>query len=225
MKKRKFLLFFCLFFFASAAACILFGCYCNHVIGTCSSKCYSDIDLIPVRDVALVPGTAKYFKNGMLNTYFTNRIDAASELYKRGKIKHILVSGDNSRKEYDEPTEMKNALVEMGVPANAVTLDYAGFRTLDSIVRAKAIFGCTEITIVSQQFHAERAIYIAEKHDIDAIGFAAVDPQQRRLKWRTHTREFLARTAAWLDVNIINREPKFYGEFLPIIPREANTQQ
>ncbi len=214
-KKKILCLLLCLLFSAVAATTFLW--YCNHVISSCSSKCYTDIATVPERSIALVPGTAKYFRSGRINQYFSARTEAAAQLYLAGKVKHILISGDNSRKDYDEPSDMKEAIVTLGVPPEAITLDYAGFRTLDSVVRAKVIFGCQELIIVSQQFHAERAIYIAGKHGIDAIGFAADDPGYWKLKLRVHSREILARAAAWIDVNIIKREPKFYGEPLPIL--------
>jgi SanA protein len=109
--------------------------------------------------VGLVLGTSQYLKNGYLNWYFKYRIEATVELYKKGKIDFILVSGDNSHKNYDEPTAFKNELIKRGIPADQIYLDYAGFRTLDSVVRAKEIFGQTSITIISQKFHNERAIY------------------------------------------------------------------
>ena len=102
-------------------------------------------------------------KNGNNNLYFDYRILAAVELYKAGKIKYILISGDNRKKDYNEPEEMKKALIQKGVPAKFIYLDYAGFRTLDSVVRAKEVFGQNQLTIISQRFHNERAIYLAEK--------------------------------------------------------------
>jgi SanA protein len=122
---------------------------------------YHDVDNIPPKRAALVLGTAKYLKSGNVNYFYTYRIDATDKLFKAGKIKAIVVSGDNGEEEYDEPTQMRDDLIARGIPKEYITLDYAGFRTLDSIVRAEAIFDLSDYIIVSQQFHLDRAIYIA----------------------------------------------------------------
>ena len=191
----------------SAAAVIW---YCNCAVGSCRDLCFSDVDSIPARDTALLLGAAKVTPSGNPNLYFSARIETAAKLFHAGKIKHILISGDNSRKGYDEPTDMRNALLALNVPESAMTLDYAGFRTLDSVVRAKGVFKKDKITIITQTGHAERAVYIARKHGIDAIAFYAAEPI--RYKWlvaRNRKREKFARVAAWLDVNILCRKPKF----------------
>ena len=193
-----------------AAGAILFAWYCNSVIIDCRRYCCCDINKIPETETALLLGAAKTTPNGVPNLYFAGRIDAAAALFKAGKIKHILISGDNSRIDYDEPTDMKNALVERGVPETAMTLDYAGLRTLDSVVRAKKVFGRNKILIITQPGHAERAVYIAGKHGIEATAFYAAEPEH--FKWliaRNRKRENFACIAAWLDVNILCRKPKF----------------
>lgn len=129
------------------------------------NKTYSNASKIKKNKVGLVLGTAKILKNGRINLYFKYRIDATVELFKKGKIDFVLVSGDNGNKNYDEPTDFKNELIKRGIPSNRIFLDYAGFRTLDSVVRAKEIFDQKSITIISQQFHNERAIYLAEKKE------------------------------------------------------------
>jgi SanA protein len=113
---------------------------------------YSDIEVVPHRDVALVLGTNPLIAGRYINPYFTSRIEAAASLYHSGVVKHLLVSGDNSQQAYDEPTEMKRALMTKGVPEEAISLDYAGFRTLDSVVRSKYIFQQQEVIIVSRHF-------------------------------------------------------------------------
>lgn len=130
---------------------------------------------IPKNKVGLVLGTAKYVRRGQINLYYKYRIEAATTLYKSGKVDFILISGDNSRKEYDEPSTMKEDLVEMGIPSEKIYLDYAGFRTLDSVVRCKEIFGQHSITVISQKLHNERAIFIAKRKGIEAVGFNAHD--------------------------------------------------
>ena len=132
-------------------------------------KLYTELDSIPKREVALLLGTSKTLKNGQPNLYFQYRVEAAAALFKAKKVDFILISGDNSRKGYDEPTDMKEALVAQGIPSDKIYLDYAGFRTLDSVIRAKEIFSLTELTVVSQAFHNQRAIYLAQKYGINAI--------------------------------------------------------
>ena len=166
---------------------------------------YNDVDNIPKNKVGLLLGASKLAPSGNINLFYKYRLDAAVALYKAGKIDYILVSGDNGRKGYDEPTDFKNDLIAKGIPAERIILDYAGFRTLDSIVRAKEIFGQNAITIISQKFHNERAIYIAQHFGIDAVAFNAKDV------YKIPVREYLARTKASLDV-MFNVQPKFLGE-------------
>ncbi len=162
-------------------------------------------------NVALLLGTSRYTTRGTTNLYFKYRIDAAAKLYHTGKIKHIIVSGDNSLKEYNEPKQMLQALIEKGVPENAITLDFAGFRTLDSVVRCKKVFGQSKFIIVSQRFHVERALFIAAKYEIDAVGFAAKDPPEK-YSLKTRVREYFAKTKAVIDLYIIHKKPKFLGK-------------
>ena len=132
-----------------------------------------------------------------------------------GKIERILVSGDNSRSTYDEPTCIKEDLVSAGIPDSMIYLDYAGFRTYDSMVRAKEVFGLTSFTIISQPFHNERALYIAARKGLDAIAFNAPDVQLRKWQIRMTVREWLARTKAVAD-NYLGKQPHFLGEPITI---------
>lgn len=175
------------------------------------NQVFNALPNLPNNDVALVLGTSKYTKNGYHNPYFYYRIDAAAALFHAKKVRHLIVSGDNSQKEYNEPLQMQKALLEKGVPKSAITLDYAGFRTLDSVVRSKAIFGQKRITIVSQQFHNHRALFIANHRNIEAVAFNARDVNLR-LGFKTRFREYLARCKAILDIIILNKQPKFLGE-------------
>ena len=187
-----------------------FAFYCNCIIQKSDQYCYSTVESLPFCETGLVLGASKKTASGKPNLYYTGRVEAAAKLFHAGKIRNVLVSGDNGRKGYDEPTDIKNSLIELGIPESAIVLDYAGFRTLDSIVRAKNVFGKKSFTVITQKGHAERAIYIARKKDIEAIGFYAEEPV--RYKWlieRNRKREKLAWIAAWLDVNILNRSPKF----------------
>ena len=175
---------------------------------------YDNITETPSKKVGLLLGTAKYVKGGWINLYYTHRITAAVELYKAGKIEYILISGDNGRESYDEPTLMKEDLMAAGIPESAIYLDYAGFRTLDSVVRCKRIFGELDILVISQQFHNERAVNIARAKGIQAVGYNAHDVNAK-YGFKTRIREYLARTKMFLDL-WFGKEPKFLGEKIHI---------
>ena len=162
---------------------------------------------MPTHKVGLLLGTNPYLKNGSPNKYFTYRIEAAVALYEAGKIQYILVSGDNHKLGYNEPEEMKQALISKGVPEDRIVLDYAGFRTLDSVVRAKEVFGNEQFIIISQQFHNERALFLALHNDIKAVGFNAQDVTAY-YGFKTRLREYLARTKLFLDLQW-GVKPKF----------------
>lgn len=179
-----------------------------------ANKTYDKTQFIDHHKVGLVLGTAKRLKNGNLNLYFKYRIEAVVELYKSGKIDFVLVSGDNGNKEYDEPSDFKEELIKKGIPENKIYLDYAGFRTLDSVVRSKEIFGQTSIVFISQKFHNERAIYLAENFGINAVGYNAKDVSSR-YGFRVQAREYLARTKVFVDM-IFGVEPKFLGQKIEI---------
>ena len=177
------------------------------------SRLYDDVSAIPENKVGLVLGTSKHIGNN-INYYFKYRIDAVSELYKAGKIKYIVVSGDNSRKSYNEPLDMKNDLVAKGIPENVIYLDYAGFRTLDSVVRINKIFGQQQFTIVSQKFHNERAVYIAQYYGLNTYAYNAKDVNSRA-GFKTNVREKFARVKVFIDI-FTGKEPKFLGEEIEI---------
>ena len=173
---------------------------------------YSTIKNVPAKKAALVLGTAKYIAKGKKNYFYMYRIRAAAQLFKSGKVKAIVVSGDNSTKYYDETTRMQKDLIKAGIPSRYITLDYAGFRTLDSVVRAEAIFDLKDYIIVSQKFHLERALFIAKTKGQKVIGFMAKDIPGTAAAYRMKAREYLARAKAFLDVYILYTEPKFYGK-------------
>lgn len=178
-------------------------------------KTYSNVSLVPHRRVGLVLGCPKRVFGGWSNPYFENRIAAAAELYRHRKVDYLVVSGDNHVQGYDEPTDMKNALMDKGVPADRVYLDYAGFRTLDSVVRVKEVFGQDKVTIISQKFHNQRAIFLANHHGIDAIGFNAREVGLR-YGLKTVCREQFAKIKAVLDVYLIHKQPHFLGQKIAI---------
>jgi len=189
--------------------------FANYLIEkNAKNKTFDNPLQIPKNKVGLVLGTSKTLKDGRLNYYFKYRVDAAVKLYKNGKIEYILVSGDNGNKAYDEPSDFKNELIKRGIPADKIFLDYAGFRTWDSVIRAKEIFGQDSLTIISQKFHNERAIFIAEHKGIKAIGFNAKDVTAK-YGIKTKVREAFARVKVFVDI-IFDRKPKFLGEKIKI---------
>lgn len=179
-----------------------------------ASFIFDDADSIPACKTALVLGTAKNI-GGRSNVYFTNRIKAAQELYEAGKVKAFVVSGDNGRHTYNEPEDMCNALIEAGVPDSIIYMDYAGFRTLDSVVRMNKIFGQEDFIVVSQQFHNERAIFLAQYNGLKAYGYNAKDIRLNRSSIKTKAREKLARVKVFVDI-LTNKEPKFLGDPIEI---------
>lgn len=180
------------------------------VIFSAENLCYDSFENLPKREVGLLLGTSKGSED-FPNYYFKYRVEATARLYHAGKIEKILASGDNSRVDYNEPQDMKNALIEMGVPDSVIFLDYAGFRTYDSMYRAKAIFGLTRFTIISQKFHNERAAFIAKNLGIDAIAYNAEDLSISYRKYMVF-REAIARTAAVGDLYVWFKKPYFLGK-------------
>ncbi|MEW6469600.1 MAG: ElyC/SanA/YdcF family protein [Bacteroidota bacterium] len=180
------------------------------IISSARGRLFSDADKIPFRPVGLVLGANKTAGGG-INLYFKYRIEAAAALFRAGKIKHIIVSGDNHIREYDEATDMMKALVELGIPDSCITLDYAGFRTLDSVVRCKKVFGQDAITIISQEFHNQRALFIASGYGMDAVAYNAQDVPAR-YSFKTDMREYFAKFKAVLDLYVLHTSPRFLGE-------------
>ncbi|WP_082671334.1 SanA/YdcF family protein [Vibrio sp. MEBiC08052] len=179
----------------------------------------TNTDHIEHYQVAVVLGTSKYLGR-ILNAYYTHRIEAAIQLYRSRKVTHFLLSGDNAHRSYNEPWTMKRDLMKAGIPEQDIALDYAGFRTLDSIVRAKKIFDTNHFLIITQRFHCERALFIANYHEIDAACFAVPGPAHGTdLKIRF--REIFARARAILDLFIIDAKPKFLGPKEPIFSDET----
>ncbi len=176
-----------------------------------AGKIYKEAEEVPDTDVGLVLGTSKRSAGGGDNAFFTTRMEAAANLYHSGKVKHLILSGDNETRYYNEPVDMRNALLELGIPKEDMTLDFAGFRTLDSIVRCKEIFGQKKIVIVTQQFHAYRALFISNFYEIEAVTFAANDAGRPGMA-SVVSREWLARPKAILDLYLLKQPPKFLGE-------------
>ncbi|KLV07309.1 SanA protein [Photobacterium aquae] len=178
------------------------------------ARIFDTADAIPARSIGLVLGTSKYIAKS-LNPYYKYRIDAAKALYKKEKINVLLLSGDNAHRSYNEPWTMKRDLLRAGIPDQDIVLDYAGFRTLDSVVRAKNVFEADHFVIITQRFHCERALFIAERNNIDAICLAVPEPKGLA-GLRIHIREVLARIKAVIDLYVLNVQPKFPGPPEPI---------
>jgi SanA protein len=174
-----------------------------------NGRIYFDADLVPAREVAIVLGTSPKTRNRS-NPFFESRMDAAAGLWKRGKVRHFILSGDNGRKGYDEPTAMREALIGRGVSAEAITLDYAGFRTLDTMARAHTVFGQRKVMVITDDFHLPRSLFLADAHGMDAVGFGG-RPVPLRWSKKTRTREVASRLVAWLDVHLLRTKPKFFG--------------
>ena len=177
-------------------------------------RCYTDTHQLPSGRVALLLGTSRLGRYGGANPYFIYRIEAATELFRSGKIRKILISGDNSRKDYNEPLDMRSALLKKGIPDSCIVLDYAGFRTYDSMVRAKKVFGQDSLIVVSQHWHNERALYIAHRIGVEAVALDAKD-WSGFTSLRLQVREWLARTKMAIDL-LFQRDPHFLGEKIEI---------
>ena len=195
----------------------------RHVEAKSFQHLYDDIESLPRRDVGLVLGTSPNTKSGS-NEFYAARIEAAAAIFHSGKIGHIIVSGSNPSRYYNEPFVMKRDLVQRAVPPERITEDYAGFRTLDSIVRADKVMGQRSFTVVTQRFHAARAVYLGLHYGLDVIGFCAEDPADA-LTYAAHLREYGARFKALLDLTLLDTQPRYLGEpveiELPQLGRES----
>jgi len=181
------------------------------IIFTTHKKIHHEIESVPTTDVTLVLGTSRWLAGGGENPYFKFRMEAAAQLYKKGKTRHFILSGDNRTMYYNEPIEMKKALMKLDVPEKAITLDYAGLRTLDSIVRSNKIFGQDQLIIVTQKFHSYRALFISRYYNLNVSAFLARDLDASK-SFSVWLREFFARPKAVLDLYIFHTSPRFLGE-------------
>jgi len=181
---------------------------------------FGRLEEVPMNEVGLVLGTSHRARGGGGNPYFNHRIAAASALWHAGRVRYLLLSGDNGTLSYNEPREMRRALIANGVDSTRIVLDFAGFRTLDSVVRAKEVFGQQRFTIISQRFHNERAVYLARHLGIEAVAFNAGEPPPR-YGLRVWLRERFARAKVFVDL-LFGVSPKFLGERVPLpAPAEA----
>lgn len=174
---------------------------------------YDDLAELPERQVGVVLGTAKYYRVGVLNQYYLFRIQGALNAYNSGKVSYLLLSGDNALQSYNEPMTMRRDLIASGISPSDIVLDYAGFRTLDSIVRTRKVFDTNDFTIITQRFHCERALFIALHMGIQAQCFAVPSPKNML---SIRIREVGARLGTLFDLYILKREPRFLGPLVPI---------
>ena len=210
-KKFKFVCFvaiFILFLF------ILFFLGVNFSIKNKSQNyIYKTVNEVPRVQTALILG-ARVWNNGEMSDIFRDRVKVGIELYKSGKVKKILVSGDHGRKEYDEVNAAKKYILEKGIPGEDIFLDHAGFDTYDSMYRARDVFESESIIIVTQDFHLPRAVYIANKLGHKAHGVSS-DLQVYLGADRMELREYLARVKAWLDI-LFKSKPKYLGKIISL---------
>lgn len=189
--------------------------YCNHlVIESSRGSLYSSIHNVPYNRVGVLLGTSKYSRLGGNNDHYRLRVESAFRLFQAGKIDYILISGDNGTPYYDEPSTIRRDLLKKGIPAEKIYRDYAGFRTLDSIIRANQVFALDRFTVISQATHNKRALYIAHQNDINAIGFNA--GEGKNTDFTNWARELLARVLAVFEVHMFNTEPRFLGPAIEI---------
>jgi len=181
------------------------------------SRVEPDLTRLPEGATGLVLGTAPRMAGGAgPNPFFEARMDAAAQLFKSGNVKHLLLSGDNRRADYNEPVAMREALRQRGLPDAALTLDYAGFRTLDSVVRAKKVFQLEKnVVVITDDFHLPRALFLAHQTGLHAVGFPATPVPWKR-SYRTRFRECFSRVRACLDIYLWKTPPHFLGDPVPI---------
>ena len=211
MLKRLFTLICCLILLAGVTALGLD----RWISWKTAPYIYENVSQLPHREVGVVLGTSKYYRTGELNQYYLYRIQGALNAYNSGKVNYLLLSGDNALQSYNEPRTMRKDLIRAGVDPANIVLDYAGFRTLDSIVRTRKVFDTNDFTIITQRFHCERALFIAMHQGIEAQCYAVPSPKNMM---GIRVREVAARIAALADLYIFKSEPRYLGPLIPIPP-------
>lgn len=207
---------------ALAAAVLLMVLLGNAwVINNTESYLFTNFAALPENEVGLVLGTSPFTSSGAANPHFAGRVAAAVELYQLGRIKHLIVSGANPDASYNEPRRMWRALTTAGVPAQAITMDFAGFRTFDSMARAKLVFGLTRLTVITQDYHAYRALFIGKKLGMQPVAYAPAG-ESSGPAFRPYLREVAARVWAIFDLYLLDTTPRFVGEPVPL-PEAAQT--
>jgi vancomycin permeability regulator SanA len=194
-----------------------------YVVRAAEGLAYDDVATVPARSVAIVFG-AFVDVSRQPSSALADRLRSAVALYQEGRVTHLLMTGDNSRPEYDEVTVMRDFAIAQGVPAAAISRDYAGFNTYDSCSRARSVFGVTDAILVTQDYHISRALLLCRDRGIDAVGLAV--PDWQHLPERAGTsyppdmqisymlREYGARTKALFDSRVLRRPPGLNGPFV-----------
>ncbi len=170
------------------------------IINSTSHLIFTDVDKVPKKKVALVLGTSKYKTGGGNNLFFDHRMTAAAALYQSGKVSQIVLSGTKDVKYYDEPADMKEALLALSVPENAILLDNKGFRTFDSVINGKADYD--GFVLVTQRYHAYRALFLSQHMGLDAVCYEAAFPGSDS-SYLTIVREVFARPKAVIDLMLL----------------------
>ena len=184
---------------------LLIGCYIA-VVCNASGRTFEKVEDVPHNKVGLLLAPSPITPGGGHNFYFDNRIKAADELYKAGKIDYIIASGGDYTSDQDnphgcdEPAAIRDSLVARGIPADRIIPDYEGTRTLHSIVKAKEVYKLDSLTLISQKYHNERAIWQADHYGLHAIGYNAAPSPIRRSRIKNTLREFPARVKLMLDM-------------------------
>jgi len=199
----------------------VFILFCNlWVVLSTKSRVFDSSDQVKNNAIGLVLGTAKKVSPNQANLHFENRMEAAAELYRNGKVRHLLVSGDGASKYYNEPRDMTAKLISLKIPKQAISSDNSGYRTLDSIVRAKKVYGLDQVTIISDGFHVSRALFVAKSMDLDAIAFSS-QPVSLKHSLKARVREYLARVLVVLDLYVFDTQPDQMGDPVSIVISEV----
>ena len=203
MKRRRQILYSSI---AILVILVIIVALCNiSVDRNAEGRTFSNINDVPTMQTALLLGTNPKTRDGKRpSSFYLARINATAELYKHGKFRQLIISGDK-REGYDEPQTMRHDLIERGVPDSIIMMDGQGYRTLLSLRNSKQYFGVHDMIIISQKWHNERSIFLADKMNIKAVGYNADDVRHPRAIW-THIRELLARVKLFIDLYVTHRE-------------------
>lgn len=212
MKKRFKKLLIILLIFAFAGVAVLYG-LSAHIHSATEEVIFENGEDVPDVFTAIVLG-ASVRSNGNLSMMLEDRVKSAYQLYKDGKVKRFLLSGDNGSKNYNEPQAMKEYLINLGVPEEDIFLDYAGFDTYDSMYRASSIFNVKDAVVVTQKFHLPRAIYISQKLGLNYYGLIG-DKHIYQREGANQRRELLANVKAYSEL-LMDKEPTYLGSQIPI---------
>lgn len=185
------------------------------VLAVTDDRIEDDLMLCAAEPVGIVFGTSYWSRGGGRNPYYVARLGAAARLFRMERVEHLLLSGDNRTRYYNEPVTMWRDLREVNVPDADMTLDYAGFSTFDTLVRARKVFGADRVLLITQDWHLPRALYIANAVGLDARG-CAVPSRSVAGVWQLRMREWLARVAMLGDLYLWQREPYFLGPRVPL---------